>query len=274
MSATILSGADHRPAIVPPTRLGRLLRETREARGESLDDVAARLGEGATAELLTAVEGGSYDLTDRDVAILSDAYGLKTRELVPARSRLVIDLEEGTVSAGEQVRAFATDEPDQVLTRYLSLVYALRGLPPGTPVPLRDLDLAVLGQALRMGAGEVEARLVGLMQDPEQQVGATTRDLRRRLVVPAAGLLVAVTAVGALVLVTRDGERAGADGGAPPVAEQTEPGVDLPPSSIAPAIVLESDAPDEPVERTGEDTGLPAPAEDGTGLIDPATAER
>jgi transcriptional regulator with XRE-family HTH domain len=246
VSATIIPGADNRPAIVPPSRLGRLLRETREQRGETTEQVAARLGEGATPALLADVEGGTFDLTDRDVAVLSDAYGVQTRELVPSRSRLVIDLSQGTVAAAGEHRAFATDDADEVLTRYLSLVYALRGLPPGTPVPLRDLDLAVLGQALRMGAGEVEARLVGLMQDPEQKVGTTTRDLRHRLIVPAAGLLVAVTAVGALVLVTRDGDRAETTPTAPISAEEPA----LPPVSLIPPAVQEQGG--EQTERTEE----------------------
>jgi transcriptional regulator with XRE-family HTH domain len=240
------------------------LRETREQRGETREQIAGRLGDGATPDLLGEVENGTFDLTDRDVAILSDAYGVQTRELVPARSRLVIDLDEGTVAVAEQVRAFVSDDPDQVLTRYLSLVYALRGLPPGTPVPLRDLDLAVLGQALRMGAGEVEARLVGLMQDPEQRVGTTTRDLRKRLVVPAAGLLVAVTAVGALVLITRDGDRADAGTTPAPAVEET---VVAPPVSVGPATVIEAgDA--APSERVGDDEIQPAGAPSGTGLTE------
>lgn len=304
MSATIIPGADNRPAIVPPTRLGRLLRTTREERGETREQVAARLGEGATPALLADVEGGTFDLTDRDVAVLSDAYGVQTRELVPSRSRLVIDLTQGTVAAAGERRAFATDDPDEVLTRYLSLVYALRGLPAGTPVPLRDLDLAVLGQALRLGAGEVEARLVGLMQDPQQRVGTTTRDLRRRLIVPAAGLLVAVTAVGALVLVTRDGDKADAETG--PVAPVAADEPLLPAEGLIPAAVIEQGG--EQVERTDEaETAEAIPAteappattapvaeatppattapaapqddvvvesSDGTGLLGPATLER
>jgi transcriptional regulator with XRE-family HTH domain len=268
VSATIIPGADNRPAIVPPNRLGRLLRETREARGETREQVAARLGDGATPTLLDDVEGGTFDLTDRDVAVLSDAYGVQTRELVPARSRLVIDLSQGTVAVAGQVRAFATDDADEVLTRYLSLVYTLRGLPPGTPVPLRDLDLAVLGQALRMGAGEVEAKLVGLMQDPERRVGTTTRDLRRRLIVPAAGLLVAVTAVGALVLVTRDGDSTPSPDTAPVAAEEPV----LPPSSLLPA--TQQEAGNEQVERTEGSTPAEVPATGTSGLIAPATAER
>jgi len=288
VSATIIPGADHRPAVVPPNRLGRLLRETREERGETREQVAARLGEGATPALLGDVEGGTFDLTDRDVAVLSDAYGVQTKELVPARSRLVIDLSQGTVAVAGQTRAFATDDADEVLTRYLSLVYTLRGLPPGTPVPLRDLDLAVLGQALRMGAGEVEARLVGLMQDPERTVATTTRDLRRRLVVPAAGLLVAVTAVGALVLVTRDGDDAPRPGTAPVSADSPA----LPPVSLAPATQMsagdaeaterpETSVPEAPPATVEPTTPLvvepvpeEVPATGESGLIGPATLER
>ena len=264
MSATVDPSTDHRPAIVPPARLGHLLLAAREDRGETRAQVAARLGEGATEALLEEVEAGRVDLTDRDMAALTAAYGVATSELVPSRSRLVIDLANGTVAVAGERRAFATDDPDEVLTRYLSLVYALRGLPAGTPVPLRDLDLAVLGQALRIGAGEVEARLVGLMQDPDDRVETTTRDLRRRLVVPAAGLLVAVTAVGALVLVTRDGDAA-----SDPVP---------PASSLIPAVVLEQ-GDVVATERTEEDPSAPpvqgaVEGDDGAGLIEPATLER
>jgi hypothetical protein len=146
----------------------------------------------------------------------------------PERVKLVIDLQEGRLAAGSVSRSLSgpTPTPNQVLATYLSLVYTLRHAEPGTPLTLRTGDLDVLAQVLRLSEGDVERRLTELMADPAGEISLRKRLLRGRVVVPVAGILVAVTAVGALLLVV-DRERGDQPATSPagPVADE-EPHID------------------------------------------------
>ena len=116
----------------------------------------------------------------------------------------MIDLDEGLISvAATHVPLDAGSGTDLVLVRYLALVHRLRGLPVGTAVKIRDLDIAVLAVALETDEDQIERRLQGLMTDLGP-VKMSERDLRHRLLVPLAGVVVASTAVGVLLLVSED----------------------------------------------------------------------
>jgi hypothetical protein len=103
-----------------------------------------------------------------------------------------------------QIMVDSPTEPDAVLIRYLALVHRLRGEPVGTKLEIRELDVGVLATALELDEDEIETRLHRLMGDREA-VRVSERGLRRRLLVPMAGVVVAVTAVGVLLLVADDG---------------------------------------------------------------------
>ncbi len=202
--------------LVPPQRLGRLLAEARLARRSSLAALSLAGGGVFSPEELAAVEAGRFELSDADVARLAATYGVEAHALLPQRTRLVIDLHEGHVTAGgvrvpalrTGGRATGRDAADRrlgravddVLTRYLGLVYGLRGLSPGVPLALRHDDLEVLAEALGRTVSDVERRLAGLMADPGDRVTRRIRHLLVRLVVPEAGILVATVAAAALVL--------------------------------------------------------------------------
>ncbi len=87
-----------------------------------------------------------------------------------------------------------------MLASYLSLVYTLRSTEPGTPLSLRQGDLDVLARALALATPEVEHRLRDLMVEPAAEVRRRFSLLRARVLVPAAGVLVAVCVGGALVV--------------------------------------------------------------------------
>lgn len=126
----------------------------------------------------------------------------------PERVKLVVDLAAERLEAGSVSRSLAgpSPTPDQVLAIYLSLVYTLRNAEPGTPLTLRRGDLDVLAEVLRLGQPDVTRRLADLMAEPDGEVRRGTERLRRRVLLPVAGIVVAVTALGALVLVVdRDG---------------------------------------------------------------------
>lgn len=182
--------------LVPPSRLGRVLRDQREHLDRSIVDLADATG--LSAALLEDAEKGRAQLGEELLHDLAIGYEIDIERLTPQRSELVIDLDEGWLAAsGHEVAVGGGD----VLTRYLALIYTLREIPAGTPVPIRDLDIGVLAHALDTDRGRIENDLDAMMTKRADEVSATSRGLRDRIVVPLAGILVGVTAIGGLVLV-------------------------------------------------------------------------
>jgi transcriptional regulator with XRE-family HTH domain len=192
-------------SLLPSRRLGVLLAEGRVARGRSLADVASRCSLGE--EELDALECGDIHLADDQIESVLDAYGLPAEELIPARSQVVVDLDHGHLLVAEEAAAIDTSAPtaDEVLSAYLSLVYTLRHAEPGTPLVLRQYDVAVLSRALRLAEPDVEARLTGLMRRPSTELSRFHRALRSKLAIPVVGAVVIAAGVGT-VLVLRAGD--------------------------------------------------------------------
>ncbi len=191
-----------RIALVPPRRLGSLLRQARVAGGMDLDELAAR-GEFGPVDL-DDIEEGRRSVDDPTLARLLSLYGIEDTGLLPERPRLVIDLDSGRIAVDQaDITVGETTDTDAVLTRYLALVYRLRDLPLGTPIQLRDVDLDVLSTALEIESSDIEFRLERLMGQKDA-LRSDQRNLRRRLLVPLAGVMVAATAVGVLVLVSQN----------------------------------------------------------------------
>jgi len=197
-------------------------------RGFSLEEAASRMGGRLSSVALLEIETGHRRVNDRDLSALAELYQIETAELVPSRSELIIDLSEGTISAGHG-RARVTVVPDaedreEILSRYLSLVYSMRRTPPGTAIPLRNDDMAVLSDALGVPSVQVADELRSMMVPAAADVENRFRRLRGRVLVPAVGVLVAMTAVGALVLVPQAGTAPAAGASdAPVVAEGPAP---------------------------------------------------
>lgn len=190
------------PSLVPPMRLGRLLRERRAAAGRSLEEVADAAGVSASA--LEDVEAGRVDLSETDLERIAPPYGIDLADVKARRMRLVIDLESGhtSVSGAERSEVVALgDQVEPVLVRYLALLYAFRGMPVGAPLPLRRVDLDVLSEALALRADDLQHRLRSLMLQPDELLERSARRFRRLRVAPTAGILVGVTAAGALLFV-------------------------------------------------------------------------
>jgi len=209
---------------VPPRRLGRLLADARTGQGTSITELASRSF--FTPSDLRAVEAGDRDLTDVEVREVLDVYGVEAADLLPERAHLVIDLDEHVLAVGDEQRSLAGRAPtaDEVLASYLSLVYTLRRTTPGTEIVLRDADLDVLARALDLAKPVVTSQLHRLMAEPTPDVQRRSKLLRGRVLVPLAGVVVAATAIGALVLVQ-------ADEGQTVVTEPTA-------SSLEPAFVM------------------------------------
>jgi Helix-turn-helix domain len=194
--------------VVPAWRLGTLLRSARETTGRDRAELAARSDQ-FSADELQAIEQGECALDDDEIDALVELYGVEREVLVPDRHELVVDLDHLELAAAGHTQALAGTEPtaEEVLGTYLTLVYTLRASEPGTPVRLRQADVDVLARALALAVPEVEQRLEGLMADPERVVlHQRSKLLRARVLVPAAGVLVALCVGGALVVSARSSD--------------------------------------------------------------------
>jgi hypothetical protein len=244
-------------SLIPASRFGQVLSEARVQADRSVEQLAGQSQGQFTALDLRAIEDGHEVLTERRLALVAGLYGVDVDELRPSRAQLVIDLNAGTVAAGDRSARFdpPAEEPadvtPEVLTQYLSLVYAMRDIEPGTPIPLRDLDIEVLCQALDQGAFDIERELHALMAETAP-LARRTRSLRRRLVVPAAGVLVAATAIGTLVFVQRQEDTtapASTPAVSPPATTDVFEPVPVAPGELSvevPPIVYERDDPTDP----------------------------
>jgi transcriptional regulator with XRE-family HTH domain len=206
MSQTVLDEL----SLIPPRRLGILLQQRRRAFDLTIDDMARRSGGRLLVSDLDSIERGLRPIDDEMAAAVARLYRVEAGTIAPQRSRLVIDVNEGVLYVGDttgELPAQAT--PQLVLGRYLALVQLLRAWTPGRPLPLRTDDLAVLGDSLGLSSDTVERQLLDLLERGHSVEGLAR--LRRRLVIPAAGLLVGTTVVGALVLVRVNSSEPGAE---------------------------------------------------------------
>jgi hypothetical protein len=192
--------------LVPPRRLGQLLSTARVEGGYSLDEAAAAMGPGWSSLALLEIETGHRPVADQELASLTGLYGIETSTLIPARSHLVVDLDERSIEVGERSSTLDGEVVDrhEVLSRYLSMVYAMRDVPPGRAVPLRLPDLEILSGVLGTPRRQVEDELRSLMTTDTAALGQRTRNLKGRLLVPVIGVVVAVTALGTLLLINDD----------------------------------------------------------------------
>lgn len=191
--------------LVPPTRLGGLLREARVNAQLTLEELERRSAGRFSVGDLELLEAGRVGVADHDVEAAAALYGIDLRPSIRGHAELIIDRSEGTLAIGDATRRFAPNDDDRdVMIRYLSLVYRLRNSAPGHVLPARNGDLDVLAQVFSSTPEQVRLALEDLMLHHAPTLRETHRQLRRRVAVPAIGVLVALTAVGALVLVSRN----------------------------------------------------------------------
>lgn len=197
--------------VVPPHRLGELLCEARLKQGLSLDAAASELGPDWSALTLLEVETGYRSLPDQDLLTLTNLYQVATAELIPSRSHLVLEIDDRMLNRGNLTVHFVDGEDDEheVLTRYLAALYAMRGIEPGQILPLRQPDLHILSEALGRPAADIEHDLIAMMVSSEEAVRTRGNRIRNRVLIPALGVIVAVTAVGILLMVSDDSSAAG-----------------------------------------------------------------
>ncbi len=192
-------------AVIPPKRLGAAMSRARKESGKSLRQLARQKNGWFSARDLKHFEAGELAVDDATLVELAALYEIQTMELLTAREDLEISLEIGTIEISGKKHKFEPGlaSSDDVLKRYLALVYSVRDVTVGTKIPLRDNDISVLAQALEMHTDAVLARLHELIETDVTEIKLLSRILGNRLVIPGVGILVAATAVGALILMPK-----------------------------------------------------------------------
>ncbi len=195
--ATLL---DSSLGLVPQRRLGTLLGDRREMYGYTIADMALRSSGRFTPKELESIEAGNVPLDDATVEALGLLYEFNSTPPTHQRSKLIIaDDEDLPIPVPED--EFSTDLRTSVLQRYLGLLYLLRKTEVGEVLPLRVEDVGTLAEAFDLSVMEITDTLEQLMRTDMAIIGELSDRMRRRLVVPAAGLLVGPTPAGMLVLV-------------------------------------------------------------------------
>lgn len=191
-------GHDDRSRQASLPSLGARLRAARQGRRIPL----GRAAEAAGIERadLAAYEADERAIPSRVVDGLLALYGTTLAHLAPEREGDDVRLAGDVLHVASERRGVGDDEAS-VLDAYLGLVYQLRGLRRGDPIPLRDDDLDALARALGGEPAEIEARLVELMHcTPEEAVRIRKVLLRRRVLVPAAALVMGAGALTATAM--------------------------------------------------------------------------
>lgn len=188
--------------VVPPKRLVHLLSGVRLERGFTLEEAAKALGGHWNALYLLEAETGQRPLMDPEIHDLANLYDIDVSNLIPSRSHLIVDLDDGFMSIDGQLSRFESTqvERQEVLKRYLALVYVMRQREPGSAIPLRLTDLEILSGVLSVDKRTVEDQLRIMMVKADRGLTSRISRLKGRLFVPAAGVLVASTTMGALIL--------------------------------------------------------------------------
>lgn len=185
--------------LVPPARLGALMIEQRTRQGLDIVDMARRSNGMFTPSYLENAERGRVSLDDRIIEHLVGLYEVDAGPVVPQRSELILDIDRQQLKVGETAVSFDSLHAEDVLQRYVSMIYVLRGQEPGSDLVLRDRDMDVLSTSLGYTESDLRREIYGLIAAPDSVQRAQAVSKRR--IVLAAGVLIGLTAVGTLVLV-------------------------------------------------------------------------
>jgi transcriptional regulator with XRE-family HTH domain len=170
-----------------PKDVGRNLRQVRKQQG--LSRGAAARSAGLTRRELAQYERGKVQVPESDLWCLAGSCGVDVSELLPRREPLHVSPDLSTISTGDTIRHLrGPAEPDGVLREYLAMIYELRNLPPGSPVPLRQPDLTALADALGGTPDTIERRLVELIGASPEEAARLRAMILPPLSLPSAPL--------------------------------------------------------------------------------------
>ncbi len=243
-----------------PPRLGTLLKSARKQGARTRREVAGRTG--TTPAELRRYERGDTPVPAHVIAALAECYGADLTSQLAARSP--IDIDAKRIVVGTEV---AVLEPDgDVLQEYVDLVQRVRYSQPGDPIALRAGDLAALSRALGHDTDLIEARIVELLGCTHREARSLHAEiLRRKLVVPVAGLvtgLAVVTGIGVAAAATGSSHTTPAHHATARAAGATTHTVSPRPDTAAPTSVApKTDTPAAPTPTTAAPIDAATPVE-------------
>lgn len=145
-------------ALLPPQRQAVILSQARREKGLDVVEVAQRSGGQFSPKFLDEVERGRTSPDLKSLRALQDLYGVGATA-APSRNELVLDLNEQQLRVGSEVVDFDSPTTDNILERYVSMLYVLRNATPGTPLPLRDKDIVTLTDAFSIDPDELQRQV-------------------------------------------------------------------------------------------------------------------
>ncbi len=189
--------------LIPAHRFGPLLAEARLRKGVDLAAIAEQSSGQFTVGELAEIEVGRNALREDLLPVVSALYGVDCGRIVPHRAKLFLDVTARHLRVGTEVVQLKKTDEQHILDRYLSLVYMLRNITPGTEIPLRGADLAILEASLHERAELIEERLLAAMAANDPVLATMLARFKNKLWVPGAGLLVGAVGLGALVFASQ-----------------------------------------------------------------------
>ena len=176
---------------MPAERLGEILRASRKRKGWKRKHVAELID--VSARRLRAYEDGSQPIPSDVCARLADLYGDHLAANVSRRE--VPRFDDGWLVVGAEQRAIGDGGTTDVIAHYAEILRRVRRADPGEPVPLRTADLAALSAALETDAETIEQRIMDALGCTREEARSLHRELlRRRVVLPVAGLAMGIVA--------------------------------------------------------------------------------
>jgi hypothetical protein len=188
--------------LVPPARLGPFVEMGRQQLGMSREEFSQATAGRLTVQDITLLERGRLVCRDTQLAAIQDALGVQFARTVPTRTRLIIDPTQGRLVIGGNVAEVLPDVSDEeLLLRYLALVYLCRRARPGTYVVPRADDVETLSEVMDTTTARVRQRLARMPHEHRDVLRLAVRRATGGRLLPGLGLFVGVHQRGALVMI-------------------------------------------------------------------------
>lgn len=253
---------------LPVARVGAVLAAYRRAVCLSRRTVAAESG--LDGHRLKSYELGRTRIPDSDLTRLAEVYEVGVEDLLPPRRAVEVDVDvdNALLRLGRIVRPVNDPQGDVtgVLREYLDLIYELRDAPKDHRIPLREEDLAALADALGHEPGAIENRLMDIMDCTRDEAASMRRlILRRKIAMPAVGLMMTAGLVGCMDV----GHSGGNHGGSPNGEDAVEIGdaIVIERGDKAPTIRGDNEGVSDDAAQSSGDTDERDDVEIGTAIV-------
>jgi hypothetical protein len=174
----------------------------------SAEELASRSAGRLTARDVKLLERGRLVCNEPQLDAIEQLLGMSFGGETPARTRLIVDPTQGRMVLGGTVAEVVPDPSgDDLLLRYLMLVYLCRKARPGSFIVPRAEDVVLLADVLERRPAEVRQGLARLIRDQRDELRVGVRQLSSRRFIPGLGLLVGAHHRGGILLVEAESDQ-------------------------------------------------------------------